>query len=162
MYGNAWLVSNIKTVKSADEEILALSDSTLDLSETAVVQMEFGGLETVRDRDEEATIEMIHYAANEIEYRSKSTSNQLAVFSEIYYPKGWNCYMDNKLTRHFRANYVLRGVQLPQGEHKIVWKFEPETFYQAKSASLIGSSLLILVCLVVFYFALNPIGPKVG
>ena len=160
--GNAWLVSNIKTVKSADEEILALSDSTLDLSETAVIQMEFGGLETVRDRDEEATIEMIHYAANEIEYRSKSTSNQLAVFSEIYYPKGWNCYIDNKLTRHFRANYVLRGVQLPQGEHKIVWKFEPETFYQAKSASLIGSSLLILVCLVVFYFALNPIGPKVG
>lgn len=160
--GNAWLVSNIKTVKSADEEILALSDSTLDLSETAVVQMEFSGLETVRDRDEEATIEMIHYAANEIEYRSKSTSNQLAVFSEIYYPKGWNCYIDKKLTRHFRANYVLRGVQLPQGEHKIVWKFEPETFYQAKSASLIGSSLLILVCLVVFYFALNPIGPKVG
>ncbi len=81
-FGNAWFVSKIKKVQSADDEILALSDSTLDFRETAVVRNEFSGVETVKDRDQKATIEMIKYAANEIEYRSKSTSNQLAIFSE--------------------------------------------------------------------------------
>jgi hypothetical protein len=155
-FGNAWFVSNIQKVQSADEEILALSDSTLDFRETAVVRNEFSGVETVKDRDQEATIEMIKYAANEIEYRSKSTSNQLAIFSEIYYPKGWNCYIDGKLTPSFRANYILRGVKLLKGEHKIIWKFEPSTFFKAKTASMFGSLTLISLCLVVFGLKLRP------
>jgi len=159
-FGNAWFVSNIKKVRSADEEILALSDSTLDFRETAVVLNEFSGVETVKDRDQEATIEMTKYAANEIEYRSKSTSNQLAIFSEIYYPKGWNCYVDGKLTSSFRANYVLRGVKLLKGEHKIVWKFEPSTFFKSKTASMIGSLTLISLCLVVFGLKLRPVFSK--
>ena len=155
-FGNAWFVSNIQKVRSADDEILALSDSTLDFRETAVVRNEFSGVETVKDRDQEATIEMIKYAANEIEYRSKSTSNQLAIFSEIYYPKGWNCYIDGKLTPSFRANYILRGVKLLKGEHKIIWKFEPSTFFKAKTASMFGSLTLISLCLVVFGLKLRP------
>jgi hypothetical protein len=155
-FGNAWFVSNIQKVRSADDEILALSDSTLDFRETAVVRNEFSGVETIKDRDQEATIEMIKYAANEIEYRSKSTSNQLAIFSEIYYPKGWNCYIDGKLTPSFRANYILRGVKLLKGEHKIIWKFEPSTFFKAKTASMFGSLTLISLCLVVFGLKLRP------
>jgi hypothetical protein len=155
-FGNAWFVSNIQKVRSADDEILALSDSTLDFRETAVVRNEFSGVETVKDRDQEATIEMIKYAANEIEYRSKSTSNQLAIFSEIYYPKGWDCYIDGKLTPSFRANYILRGVKLLKGEHKIIWKFEPSTFFKAKTASMFGSLTLISLCLVVFGLKLRP------
>lgn len=159
-FGNAWLVSNIINVQSADEEILALSDTTLDFSETAVVHNEFSGVEVVKDRDQKATIEMTKYAANEIHYLSKSTSNQLAIFSEIYYPEGWNCYIDGKLTQYFRANYLLRGVKLLKGEHKIVWKFEPSTFFISKKVSMFGSLTLISLCLFVFVLKLRPVFSK--
>ena len=87
--GNAWFVSNVKKVKTSNEEILALSDSTLDLSRTAVISESFGSVNSANDRDETATIKMVKYAANRIEYVSNSKTTQLAVFSEIYYPKGW-------------------------------------------------------------------------
>ena len=156
-FGNAWFVSNVKKVKTSNEEILALSDSTVDLSRTAVISESFGSVNSANDRDETATIKMVKYAANQIEYVSNSKTTQLAVFSEIYYPKGWNCYINGKLTPNFRVNYVLRGTNVPKGKNEIVWKYEPQTFYKAKTASLIGSSLLILLCLVVFSFALKPI-----
>tara|TARA_B110000305_G_scaffold68280_1_gene76706 strand:+ start:47559 stop:47876 length:318 start_codon:yes stop_codon:yes gene_type:complete len=100
---------------------------------------------------------MVKYGANSIEYSSRSVTSQHAIFSEIYYPKGWNCYINGKLTSNFRANYILRGVTVPAGENKIEWRFEPQSFYKAKTASLIGSTLLLLSCLFVFGIGLKPL-----
>ncbi|MEI2707655.1 MAG: YfhO family protein [Chitinophagaceae bacterium] len=61
-----------------------------------------------------------------VTYKSKATSTQFAVFSEIYYDKGWNAYIDGKLTPYAKVNYVLRGMPIPSGEHEIVFKFEPK------------------------------------
>jgi uncharacterized membrane protein YfhO len=68
----------------------------------------------------------------------------LAVFSEIYFENGWNAYVDGELKPHFRANYVLRGMTLPQGEHTIEFKFEPKVYATGEQYSLLGSVLLIV------------------
>jgi len=146
VYGNAWFVSSVRTVKSADEEILALSDKTIDLRSSAIVHKEFPFVKVPAKVDEKATITMKSYAPNQIEYLSESSTDLPAVFSEIYYPKGWNCYVDGKKVKTFRANYVLRGAMIPSGKHTIKWKFEPETFARSQTASLVGSVLLLLVC----------------
>lgn len=146
VYGNAWFVSSIKKVNSANEEIIALSDKAIDLSSSAIVHKEFSFVKAPAKMDDKATITMKSYAANEIEYISKSSIDLPAVFSEIYYPKGWNCYVDGKKVKTFRANYVLRGAMIPSGKHTIKWKFEPEIFAKSQTASLVGSVLLLLVC----------------
>ena len=97
---------------------------------------------------------MKSYAPNQIEYLSESSTDLPAVFSEIYYPKGWNCYVDGKKVKTFRANYVLRGAMIPSGKHTIKWKFEPQTYYTSKTISLSASLVLLLICAVVFGRAL--------
>ena len=67
------------------------------------------------------------------------------MFSEIYYPKGWNAYVDGTLTPHFRANYVLRAMILPAGEHKVEFRFEPRAYYLGEKVSLVSSIVLILL-----------------
>lgn len=155
--GNAWFVSNLIRVSDANAEIISLSDSTLNLSTTAVVHNQFKGVKNILNPDQKAEIRMVKYGANSIEYSSRSVTSQHAIFSEIYYPKGWNCYINGKLTSNFRANYILRGVTVPAGENKIEWRFEPQSFYKAKTASLIGSTLLLLSCLFVFGIGLKPL-----
>jgi uncharacterized membrane protein YfhO len=142
--GNAWFVADIEIMDDADAEIRALSDSTVDVAKTAVVHKSFQGVQTIKNRDLGAKIEMVQYAANLIEYAATSQSAQNAIFSEIYYPEGWHCYINGKLVNDYRANYILRGVVVPAGKSKIEWKFEPQTFYTYKSASLFGSLFLIL------------------
>ena len=153
-FGNAWFVSSIKKVNSANEEILALSDKAIDLRSSAIVHKEFPFVKVSEKVDEKASIIMKSYAPNQIEYFSESSTDLPAVFSEIYYPKGWNCYVDGKEVRTFRANYVLRGAMIPAGKHTIKWKFEPQTFYTSKTISLSASWLLLLICAAVFGRAL--------
>jgi uncharacterized membrane protein YfhO len=78
-------------------------------------------------------------------YTSNSSVSTAAIFSEIYYPKGWNCYIDGKLVENFRANYILRGAMIPAGSHQIIWKFEPTSFESSSRWSLIGSVLMLLL-----------------
>jgi uncharacterized membrane protein YfhO len=68
----------------------------------------------------------------------------MTVFSEIYYPKGWNAYVDGKLTAHIGVNYVLRGMVLPAGKHEVVFKFEPDAYYQGEKIAMAGSIMLFL------------------
>jgi len=91
---------------------------------------------------------------NKLSYKSKAETDQLAVFSEIYYAKGWNAYVDGKLAPHMRANYVLRAMKIPAGEHKIEFKFEPSIWKIGNTISLIGSILFYIVLLgsIGFYF----------
>jgi len=97
--------------------------------------------------NEGATINLLSYEPNDLVYESKSEKDALAVFSEIYYPKGWKAYIDGKETPYFRANYVLRGMIIPAGTHKIEFKFHPNTYYIGKKVSF-ASSLLILLLLI--------------
>ena len=142
--GAAWFVSAVKQVKNSNEEMEALGKN--NLSNTAIVNKEFSKfLAPIDKMDSTATISLSKYGVNELAYTSNSTIPMNAVFSEIYYSDGWNCYIDGKKTdKIFRANYILRGAMIPAGKHSITWKFEPVSFKKASGYSMIGSLLLLL------------------
>lgn len=143
--GHAWFVHDLKVVNNADEEINALD--SLKPAETAVVDKRFESVykgHTV-SKDTTATIKLLSYAPNELTYETNSSAEQLAVFSEIYYDKGWNAYVDGKLTPYFRANYVLRAMFVPAGKHSIVFKFEPRVYVVGEKVSFASSIVLFLV-----------------
>jgi len=148
--GNAWFVSEINWVANADEEIVALSK--FNSKQTAIIDKRFEGefKGFVPNRDSSARISLTKYQPNKLDYTSQSSTDQLAVFSEIYYEKGWNAYIDGKLVPHVRVNYVLRALQVPAGSHTIEFKFEPtvigtgEKIAYASSCLLYGGLLLVL------------------
>ncbi len=150
-YGNAWFVSNIAWAEDANEEILNLGEK--DLSNTAVINKEYQDLAGITiSRDTTATIELISHQPNELVYRSNSTKVGLAVFSEMYYPHGWTVLIDGKETTHFPANYVLRAMSLPAGEHEITFKFEPHVIKKGSNIALMSSIFLgILLLGGIFY-----------
>ena len=80
-----------------------------------------------------------------MKYTSNSSKNGIAIFSEIYYDKGWNAYVDGELKPHFRANYVLRGMQIPAGNHSVEFKFEPAVYHVSERIALASSIVLLLL-----------------
>ncbi len=143
--GNAWFVNEIVFVDTANEEIRALD--SLDTKTMVVLNREFeSNLKSDGfKKDSLARIELVSYKANEIKYKSVSKTDQLAVFSEIYYKDGWNAYIDGKLVPHMRANYVLRSLMIPAGEHDVLFKFEPKVIATGSMISLVSYGLLILI-----------------
>ncbi|MEI7896883.1 MAG: YfhO family protein [bacterium] len=150
--GNAWFVENIQMVDNADAEIGALSN--FSPRNVAIVDKAFA--ENLKSftpaRDSSDFIALTGYMPNQLEYQYKTKNNGLAVFSEIYYPKGWNAYVDDQPAPHFRANYVLRAMVLPAGEHKLRFKFEPGVFFIGEKISLISSVILIFIVLTMAAF----------
>jgi hypothetical protein len=151
--GNAWFVKNIKFVDSANKEILSLAD--FDSKATAIINKnEFANFYQKYQSsvtDSIAQIGLVSYDANKVVYQSKSATEQLVVFSEVYYKKGWNAYIDGVLVSHIRANYVLRALLVPVGEHSIIFKFEPTIIAKGSLINL-GSIgvFFILLGLVVY------------
>lgn len=143
--GNAWLVNSVKIVKNANEEIVALD--SLKTKTEAVIDKRFvsEGFKTNYPKDSTATIQLTFYALNNLVYDFKANTNQFAVFSEIYYKDGWNAYIDGTLTPHYRVNYVLRGMEIPKGNHKIEFKFEPTVVKKGSTISLISYGLLLII-----------------
>jgi hypothetical protein len=143
--GNAWFVKDFKMADNADAELEAVK--SFNPKETAIINKKFAddlkGFNPGRDTMD--MIKMDSYEPNDLSYSYKSKNNGLAVFSEIYYAKGWNAYVDGKLTPHFQTDYVLRGMILPAGDHKVEFKFEPKVYRIGEKISLISSILLILV-----------------
>ncbi|MBX7182714.1 MAG: YfhO family protein [Bacteroidia bacterium] len=144
--GNAWFVSNVQLVPDADSEIKALNDSFAPLK-TAIVNEKFkemiGTVPT--GIDSTASIKLTNYKPNDLSYEYVSSKEQVAVFSEIYYEKGWNAYVDGQLTPHFQTDYVLRGMKLPAGKHTVEFKFEPKVYQTGEKISLAGSVVLLLL-----------------
>lgn len=142
-YGNAWFVKDYELVNTADEEIIKLAQ--IEPSEMAVIAQEFAPI--VQDRginfDDSATIQLISYAPNKLEYRTRAKDEQLAVFSEIYYPKGWHVYVDGQEVEHFRTDYVLRAMFVPAGEHVITFEFRPDSYFVGSKISAASSGLLL-------------------
>jgi hypothetical protein len=141
--GNAWFVNSVNIVPNADAEIDALNN--LDVRNKAVVDSRFKNLVIQNSSNENSSISLTDYEPNYLKYTSTSTSDGIVIFSEIYYEKGWNAYVDGELKPHFRANYVLRGMQVPTGNHIIEFKFEPKTYQIGESVSLASSIILLLL-----------------
>jgi len=142
--GNAWFVNDVKIVANADEEMAALKN--MDPANIATIDKRFA--ENINgkkfQKDETGNIVLTEYKPNYLKYSAKASSEQLAVFSEIYYEKGWNAYIDGEKAPHFRVDYILRGLVLPAGEHTVEFKFHPKSFYMGNQVSLASSLLLIL------------------
>jgi hypothetical protein len=148
---NAWFVQNVKTVVNADSEIVNLYK--INTKTVALVQQKFKETMPFKsDYAKEGTIKLTSYQPNNLVYESNSPKEQFAVFSEIYYPKGWNAYIDGKVSPHVAVNYVLRGMEIPAGKHKIEFKFEPQTYKTGNLIAMIGSILLIITIGVSVYF----------
>jgi hypothetical protein len=152
--GPAWFVSDVKVVPNANQEMLACGSKALTNSKIqAVVHQEFKSQLNGLGQDSTSSIKLLNYDPSELRYASNSKAKQLAVFSEIYYPAGWNCYIDGKKpVQTLRVNYLLRGVVVPAGKHDIVWKFEPLSVQTGSTLAGIGSGLLLLCFLLSLWF----------
>ncbi len=94
------------------------------------------------------TIYLVSYKPNELIYKCSCSGERFAVFSEIYYPAGWKSFIDGKESPHFRVNYVLRAMIVPEGSHEIRFSFEPDSYFAGNRVSLASSLLLILAIAV--------------
>lgn len=142
--GNAWFVKNLRVVQSPDSEIVGLK--RINTKTEAIINQRFR--ESLKFKDQysaEGSIRLLSYKPNELEYACETAAEQFAVFSEIYYEKGWNAYLDGQLQPHAQVNYVLRGMLIPPGKHQLIFRFEPKTYSTGNSISLAGSILLLLV-----------------
>ena len=165
--GNAWFVNNLQWKETADDEILALNAGKI--GDTASVANAFQPKETAvlrsnyKDelgskkigRDSTAYVKLAKYGLNNISYVSKNSTDGFAVFSDIYYPYGWKAYVDGNETPIYRTNYLLRGLHLTAGEHKIEFVFHPEKFYLGDSIAMISSILLWLTVAVSIFMAVQ-------
>ena len=144
--GNGWFVEQTMYVPDADAEIAALHEA--DLRKVAVVDKQFesvleaspsgGGLEG------SSTVELTSYEANRLSYKVKSQKGGVVVLSEIYYP-GWTCTIDGQATEIARANYVLRAIKVPAGEHEVVMTFDPQTVHITEAIAYGALALLALM-----------------
>ena len=147
--GNAWFVKEVQFVTSADEELAALSN--INTQNKAVINTRYSDMISQFDMDSLASIILTDYKANHLTYTANCSQEQLAIFSEIFYDKGWNAYLNGNLVPHFRANYLLRAMMIPSGSHKIEFKFEPSSFDTGENISFASSAILLILLLGVFY-----------
>ncbi|WP_299362427.1 YfhO family protein [Winogradskyella sp.] len=150
--GNAWFVSTLTVLDSANSEIRIL-DSLNTKNKAVTTMSDLNGKPMVRyEVDSTATIQLKEFKPNFLKYESSNTNNGFAVFSEIYYEKGWNAYIDGELKPHIRVNYALRGMEVPSGNHTIEFKFEPKVVATGSKIALASSAIFgVLLVLGVFY-----------
>lgn len=147
--GAGWIVSDWKMAANADDEMKALD--SLDTRTSAVIDQRYAGdiKNAVKGIDSTASVKLVmkegKVAPNYLEYEVNGSKNNLVMFSEIYYPEGWNAYIDGKLTPYVRANYTLRAMEVPAGKHKVEFKFEPETYAKGEKMALMGSIGVLLL-----------------
>ena len=141
--GNAWFVNEIDIVANADAEIAALNG--FNPLTTAIVDARFSEQIIEKVDNTNTSVSLTEYKPNYLRYNSSSPEDGIIIFSEIYYDKGWNAYVDGELSPYFRANYVLRGMQIPKGNHIIEFKFEPNTYKIGETISLASSIILLLL-----------------
>ena len=158
--GNAWFVESAQVVASPNGEILALN--SIDPAKRAVIneadrdKLKTIGMSVTVEKDtvysiafdSTATIAMEHqqpYNPDHLKYRTHARSAQLAVFSEIYYEPDWRAYIDGKPAEYLRANYILRAIVVPAGDHVIEFRNEAPLFHKMNAVTIIGSVLLVLL-----------------
>ena len=153
--GNAWFVEKPIIVENANKEISLiksfnpLKEATIDkIFKDQIINSAYPVLENEK-------IELVSYQPDELLYKYSAREEKLAIFSEIYYPAGWKCYIDGKENKYFRADWVLRGMVVPAGDHEIKFTFRPASYYVGNKVSLASSVLLILLCAGYFITRFN-------
>ena len=140
--GNAWFVDGAVVVENDNQELLSLSE--LDLSKKLVTQNKSLIAREFKLR-ESNTITLSSRKANELIYKSSTESSQLAVFSEAFYKNGWQAYVDGIKVDHFRVNYLLRGLILPEGDHEVKFNFKPKVVYTGSYISIVAYLILLIL-----------------
>ncbi|MBU1013198.1 MAG: YfhO family protein [Bacteroidetes bacterium] len=153
--GNAWFVNNYHIVNNPDEELATLR--LVDPKTIAIVDKDFEDYIVDKSFSSESKnrIVMVENQPNYLKYSYNASSEQFTVFSEIYYDKGWNAYIDGEKADYFRANYVLRAMVIPEGDHVVEFKFEPKSYTIGNKISYASSSLMILIFLGYCYFEIK-------
>jgi hypothetical protein len=142
--GAAWFVSEVVVVNSPTEELKQTGElksrafAVIDNSKFKVQNFGYDSL---------SSIELMEFKPAYLKYESQSSTNELAVFSEIYYPKGWHAFIDGKEVSILRANYVLRALEIPEGKHTIEFKFEPQPYIVGNKVTLASSWVVLFVLL---------------
>jgi hypothetical protein len=142
--GAAWFVRDIVPAKNANDEFEKTCD--INTKQHAVINESLFTLPAVGS-DSSSTINIIEHKPNFLKYESQSTANGLAVFSEIYYPKGWIATIDGKTAAILRANYILRALSVPAGKHTIEFSFKPDAYFIGNKITLASSWIMLLVVL---------------
>lgn len=151
-FGPCWLVKGIKFVKSPNEEMLAL-DST-NVRDTAIINDTFKSIvKQLPVYDSSASIKITERQNDKITYASNAATPQFAVFSEIYYNRGWDAYIDGKKTEYAKVDYLLRGIELPAGKHTVEFRFEPKAYYMGNTISFWCMILIYLTLIVTIVLA---------
>lgn len=151
-FGNCWLVKGIKFVDNADQEMAALDNT--DLKDTAVVENKFKAQITGLPKyDSIGYIQLVENKNDVIDYKFSAPIPQFAVFSEVYYPKGWNVFIDGTKADYVKTDYVLRGMYIPAGNHNIEFRFEPESYTTGRLTSIIANIFvaLLIIATIIFY-----------
>lgn len=157
--GNAWFVDRICFAENADEEIDALT--AIDLRKEAVADRRFEpmlqGLQ-FSDTDTASVIRLTAYDSDYLIYAADAKQAKLAVFSEVYYPRGWQITIDGEPAEMLRVNYTLRGLVIPAGKHTITFRFDPQSVKTTDRIAFIALTLMLLTALLVIYKLLKPAG----
>ncbi len=146
--GNAWYVDNVKMTTSPDEEIDAVGE--VDLHKTAIIDKDDAALVAGKFTEEKnalSTIELVDYDSDFISYSANAQKDELAVFSEIYYPHGWRVTIDGNPAKMIRANYTLRALPIPAGKHRIEFHFNPKSITITDTIAYIALVLIALMAL---------------
>ena len=145
--GNAWFVKNLTSVATPDDEFAALE--TLNTAETAVIcQQDYSDAQVMESKQytTNGSIRVTDYDPDNITYQSNNSGDGFAVFSEVWFDgKSWDVSIDGAKVPYYRVNYLLRGLEIPAGNHQIEFKFRPDSFFTGEKISLASSGLLILL-----------------
>ncbi|MFW5759981.1 MAG: hypothetical protein ACOCXH_03250 [Cyclobacteriaceae bacterium] len=149
--GNAWLVNEIIEVENPDRaigsvcEINPAKEAIVNTSQFSLQNSDFTGT---------GTIELLEYQPNQLTYQANVNGGAaLAIFSEVFYPLGWEAFINGEPADYIRVNYILRGMELPAGEHTIEFRFRPDSYYVGNKIMLAASSLIILLFLGSIFIA---------
>lgn len=150
--GNAWFVESLEKVDSANEEIKLLD--SLDNKRKAIYYSEKALVNLINKYhvDSIATIKLVEVQPNYLKYESSNPDEGFAIFSEIYYPKGWKTFINGEEANHMRVDYILRGMEIPAGKHTIEFKFDPDVVKTGSKISLASSILLGLLLIGGLYY----------
>jgi len=146
--GNAWYIDTLKVVDNADAEMAALRN--FEPASTSIMNKEFNSFikNWTPGKDSTSTIKLVVYKPDFLKYQVEAKKTEFAVFSEIYYPKYWEVTIDGQKATHFRVNYILRAMIVPQGKHIIEFKFNPKPWHTASTVALWGSIFVALLILL--------------